>query len=799
MFKNYFKTAWRYFIKSRFYSALNVLGLATGIAFTLLIGSYIWTQLQVNGDLRNPDRQYIIQSKWKNAHEGYDFTTLGPLAKALKEHYPTLVANYYRYDGVSTNVSSGKEHFREELQIGDSTLLGMFGFHLLYGNAATALNQPFSVVISKAKAIKYFGSTDVVGKTMTIENFSGGRHGFRITGVIEKVTKSSVTQLTDAAPNAIFVSVANLDFFGRNMEWRNRHIAAFIELQQGVDPGQLIIPMKELIKQNAAPEVAADLIPELTSLKLFYLNANNGLVRKMLYALSAIAVFILAMAIINFMNMSVSRSRERMREIGVRKVLGGLKKQLLFQFLTESVIVVFIATILALLLFSMGSTFFSGLLNSTIPSFSQFPACFIGILIVFILFVGVLAGLYPALILSSFKSVDSLKGKSVPLKGSLFFRKSLIVFQIVTALVAFTGAIIISKQIDFFLNDNLGYDKNDILSAQLPRNWTKEGVDKMETIRNEFSRMREVKEVSLSFDIPDGNNSNEIPLFRFGRDSTQSVVTSILENDERFLSAYKIRLLAGAPFRGNRQDSLNVLLNETAVKALGWKDAKDALGQLVKIPGNPAVYSIGGVTGDFHFGSMQNRIAPVIMFNLQFDFIYRYLSFKINKKNPGASVAAIQKKWNQLMPGAPFEYQFMSDRLTSMYQSEIQLKKASYTATLLALIIVLLGTAGLIALSIRERFKEMGIRKVLGASVPEIIGLFIKEFLLLILIGSLIACPCAYMVMEYWLQGYAYRIHISYQPFIISVMCLGLITLMLICLQTIRTAVTNPVKSLRSE
>ena len=342
MIRNYFKIAWRNLIKNPFYSSVNIIGLSTGIAFTLLIGAYIWSQLQVNSDLKNAGQQYIIQSKWKEPNQGINLTTLGPLAKALRENYPNLVSNYYRWDGVSSNVSKGDKSFREELQICDSTMFTMYGFTLLHGDPETAFEGPFSLVITAEKANKYFDKTDVVGQTLSIENFSGAKHDFMITGVLNKPPKNSVTYINDDNDNQFFISSVNLAYFGRNMDWPNQYIVSFIELQNGITPKDLVKPMEYLIKQNAPSQITTAITPYLVPLNDYYLFANNDLIKKMLYALSAIALFILIMAIINFINMSVSRSVTRMREIGIRKVLGGLKNQLIIQFLIESILLVFL-------------------------------------------------------------------------------------------------------------------------------------------------------------------------------------------------------------------------------------------------------------------------------------------------------------------------------------------------------------------------------------------------------------------------------------------------------------------------
>jgi len=799
MFKSYFKVAWRNIIGNRFYSVVNIIGLSTGIAFTLLIAAYAWDQLQVNKHLKNADRQCIILSKWKDVNQGFPLATLGPLGKALKDNYPNLVANYYRFDGLTSSVSKGEKSFLESLQVGDSTMLNMYGFTLLDGDAKTALNGPFKVIITKGVAIKYFGKTNVVGQTISIASFSGSKHDFLITGVLGSIAHNSVTTLIDNYPGDFYVSTDNLKFFGRNMDWPNPFIVNYVELQKGVTPKDLEKPIAALEKKNAPAQIAADLTPYVVPLKEFYLSANNGLVQKMIYALVAIALFILSMAIINFINMSVSRSSVRMREIGIRKVLGGLKRQLITQFLIESVLIVLFATLAAFAIFGLTRNLFSNILGRAIPSLSAFPVYFVVFPFLFAILVGFIAGVYPAFVLSSLKSAESIKGKLSSVKDNVLLRKSLIAFQFVTATIAFTGAIIISKQINLFLSNDLGYNKDYVLSAQVPRDWTRKGADKMENIRNLLAELPQVTNASLSYEVPDGNNRGSAPLYKLGTDSTQAITATALTSDENYLNVYKIPLKAGSFFEGHALDSGKVVLNEMAVHTLGWQNAHDAIGKQIRIPNDPTIFTVKGVTNDFHFGSMQQKIAPIIFFNVQFAPVYRYLSFKIHPGNISSSIEAIQKKWSALMPGAPFEYKFMDDTLAKMYKTEMQLKKAAYTATILALIIVLLGVVGLISLNIQKRTKEIGIRKVLGSSVAGIISLFVKEFLLVIIIGGVIACPLAYFILNNWLQGYAYRIPITASPFIISIVMLGLITALLICLQTIKAALANPVKSLRTE
>ncbi|MEP7253895.1 MAG: ABC transporter permease [Ginsengibacter sp.] len=802
MFKNYFKIAWRNIIKSRFYSSVNIIGLSTGIAFTLLIGAYVWSELQVNTHLKNADRQYILQSKWKDPNQGLELTTMGPLAKALRQQYPDLVANYYRWDGVTSNVSKGDKSFREGLQICDSTMLNMYGFTLLYGDPKTAFDGPYSLVITSERAKKYFGKTDVIGETLTIESFSGSKHDFMITGVLKNPSKNSVTYLNDDNNNQFYISENNISYFGRNMDWPNQYIVGYVELQEGVKPADLDKPMKYLMKQNAPPQVAAAMTPFIVPLKDYYLKANNGLIEKMLYALSAIAVFILVMAIINFINMSVSRSATRMREIGIRKVLGGLRKQLIMQFLIESIILVSLATGLAMIIFSLTREMFSGILGKEIPSLAAFPLYFIAFPILLTLIIGFTAGIYPAFVLSSLNSVDSLKGKLSTVKENVWLRKSLVAFQFGTATIAFIGAIIISSQINLFFSKDIGFNKDYIISAQLPRDWTPQGVTKTEDMRRQFAAIPQVVNATLSFTVPDGNSSGSASLYKAGADSTTAIASEQIVTDEYYASTFGIPMAAGKFFSepGTFTDLFTIVINETQAKAFGWNDPQAAIGKQLKFQnGGGQPFTVVGVTKDFHFGSMQKSIQPISFIHVSLATIYRNFSFKIRPGSIGSTISVLQKKWSALMPGVPFEYSFMDESLAKIYKSEIQLKKASYTATVLALIIVLLGVLGLISLSVQKRTKEIGIRKVLGSSVPGIMSLFLKEFLMVILISAIVACPVAYIIMNSWLQAYAYRIKVTAEPFLISVVVLGIITALLISLQTIKAALSNPIKSLRTE
>ncbi|TWR24592.1 FtsX-like permease family protein [Mucilaginibacter achroorhodeus] len=802
MLYNYITIAWRNLSKNKLFSFINIFGLSVGIAFTMLIAAYVWHEWSVNHDLRNADNQYIIQSEWKDPSLGYELTALADMPKALKEQYPNLVANYYHWDGVSSTVSKGDLHFRESLQVGDSTFLSMYGFKMLHGDAGTALNQPFTAVITEQTAVKYFGTTDVVGQTLSIENFKGSKHDFMVTGVMAKFAKNSVTNVIETSNSSIFLPASAAKFMGRSLDgWKNTALVGLIELKNGVKPQDLDGPMRSLIKKNAPENIAANLTPKIVPLKSFYLEFGNGAVKKMLFTLSFIALFILLMAVINFVNICISRSSQRMKEMGIRKVLGGLREQLIWQFLTESIVLVLIATVLAFGIYVLAKPYFANILATDIGGLFSFPLYSYFIMIIFALLMGLVAGIYPALVLSALKSVDSLKGKLNQVKDNAYFRKGLIAFQFTTACVVLISAIVISKQISLFFGKNLGFDKDYVVYAQVPRDWSKPGVQKMEDIRRRLAELPQIKSVSLSWEIPDGGASGGVQAYKTTDNPNQAFNATTLLTDNTYAETYSLSMKAGKFFKPQyiQADSNLVVINEAQSKALGFGSPAEAVGKQFNSVGMNAPMTISGVTGDFIFGGMGSKTGPITFMNVNGTPFYRYFSIKLRPGNMEQNLAAVQKKWAEVMPGAPFEYNFIDDMLAKMYKTELQLKKASYLATGLAIIIVLLGVLGLISLSIQKRTKEIGVRKVLGATEKDVVILFLKDFTATIVFAVVLACPLAYWLMHTWLNGYAYKVALTPQPFVIAFVALLALTSVLISLQTVKAALANPIKSLRTE
>ncbi len=802
MFQSYLKIALRHGVKRPFYSIVNVMGLAMGLTFTLLIASFVWGELQVNDRLKNADNQYIIRSKWKQPGLGYEEVTVAPLGKLLKEQYPGLVANYYRFDVLTTAVSNGDKHFvREVAQAGDCTMIGMYGFNMLYGNAQTALKNPNSVVITEENAIKYFGRTDVVGQVLSLSNYAGSKQDFVVTGVLKSLAKNSITYLWDMPVN-VFIPFNSLQGRTDTDGWTTWNIATYIELQEGVQAEQLDGPIAKLIATYASKDVKENLRPYLTPLKKYYREFNNSIVKKTIYTLLSVAAFILLMAVVNFVNIAIANASSRVKEIGIRKSLGSLKRQLVYQFLAESILSAMLSMSISLVLYELFRSSFADVVGRIIEPFWAISPYFLGTVTLLTLLIGITAGIYPAFLLASLPSVDSLKGKLKSIKKGVLFRQLLITAQFSIALLVFCGAIVISQQVAYFFNKNSGFNKESILLVSLPRDWTPQGVANMETVRNELGRVAAVKSISISSSTLKSGTDYNINLYPVGKDSTQSTTTSVLQTDENFAETYQIPMVAGK-FYGSSKPADHedkIVLNETAIYSLGYKRADAAIGRQVYSQGYKNPITIIGVTKDFSFRSMRDKVGPTAISHVSgAGHFFSYFSIKIGSENLTHSIASIEKKFHLLLPDAPFEFSFADEALQQLYQSELQLKKAAQTATILAVLIVISGILGMVSLSIVQRNKELAIRKVIGASTQSIILLFMNEFLLALTIAMLIAFPVAYLLMTSWLQNFAYHIDVNWLSFLVVGLSFIIAISLVVSLQTMKAALMNPVKSLRSE
>lgn len=806
MLKNYFLVAIRHFAKHKMYSLLNSFCLVIGITFAMLIGAYVINEVGVNSTLNNVGDQYVLKSKWKEANMGRDFTTFGPLAKALKEEYPHLIENYYRFDAISTIASVDDNHFRTGMAVGDTSFVSMYGFPLLYGNPNRPFTNSHSAVITESFAEKLFGTKDVIDKVISIQTqtLNGQNVDFTVSGVLSELPyNNSITNFS--RPYEVFLPMESNYYFqkdDRGDDWNNLYMVNMIQLKEGVTPADVKEPIAKLLSKYQPVHTRGNVEIKLEGIEDYYLLKNNGAVQKMIITLLVIAAFILLMTIINFVNIHIGTSVHRLKEIGLRKVFGGARGQLVTQHLVESLLLTCIGVAFSLTLYELLRPVFGQLLNTKLNPVLSFGIAHWLFLLVLVALTSFLSGIYPGVVLSSINIIQAAKGKISTGSGKTSLRRALLITQFTIAVVTGVCAITFSRQVTYFFGKDLGFDKDQVMIvSSLPRQWDSLGVVKMESAKTELLASKNVKAASLSFYIPDGNTLTSINILRDGSDQD---VTSMLMigGDEDYDDVYGLTMVEGVFLRNDNSSSTagKVVLNESAVKALGWTSA---VGKTLKAQAGQNNYplTVVGVVKDFHYASMQAAIQPLVLTHINEPYLrfYRYYSFKIGTPAVADAIDELKKKWSGLFPEAGFEYTFMEDRFQNMYTTELQLRRAANIATLLMVIIVLLGIVGIVTFTLANRTKEIAIRKVLGARTSNIVNLFTKEYLMQIAVAIFIGCPLAFAVADYWLQGYAYRVRQEVFPFLLTAVFLLTTAMALIFILCFRVAVSAPVKDLRSE
>jgi ABC-type antimicrobial peptide transport system permease subunit len=802
MLKNYFTIAVRHLLRHKFYSAINILCLAIGITFSLIIGIYVLGQYNINASLKNVNNQYIVKSNWKVKEMGLDITTFGPLPKTLKEEYPHLVANYYRYNPVTNVVSAGDKYFKEDIAIGDTGFISMYGFPVLYGNRQHPFMDNNSAVITETMAMKLFGQKDVIDKTISIlTTQNGAKQDYKVSAVLKDIPYNSVTNLVGDTYNVFVPTEDNRYYAGGDPStgWNAAYEVGMVELQPGILPKQLEVPLKQMLAKYTTENVQRNLTVELTPVRDYYIKDHGGAARKMTTILSLAALFILLMAVINFVNINIGTSSYRLKEIGLRKVFGGAKTQLIVQFIAEAIILTIIAAILSLLTYQLLRPVFSQVLNAELVPVFHFSAKAILFLLALVFVTGFIAGVYPAFVMSSSGVINAVKGKIDAAKGGLRLRKTMLTVQFALAIIVFICALTVSRQVSYVFSKDIGYNKEQILViSAFPKQWDTVGVNRMINIKNALMQLPSVKDASLSFEIPDRKPPNSIDMQPVNGDGRVVLVTSC-GTDENYAATFGLKVLSGSCFAQSGSFIPNqIVLNESAVKALGLT-VSSAINRQIKVPSSGTILTVAGVIKDFNYSSLQNQVEPLAFFHVKDATAYRYLSLKLSTSNIATTVTHIRDKWRELSPGTPFQYTFMDEKFQSLYRSELQLRKAANIATILNLIIVFLGIFGVVAFTLTKRTKEIAVRKVLGADVKNIIMLFFRDYAVLILLANLIAWPLAYVITNKWLQGYTYRINQDIVPYLFVCLFILITAFSMIAIQCFKAGSANPVKSLRTE
>lgn len=779
MIKNYTKITIRNLKKHKFYSFINITGLAIGIACCLII--FLWVQNELGYDRfhKNAGELYRIFQESPQGGKVFQFTStpsgLGPL---LEEQYPEIV---YTARHTPTRWDIGREeiHFRERVALVDDSFLQMFSFPLLEGTPQAALEDPYSIVISEEMREKYFAGEDPLGQTLRV----GESLDLNVTGVLQDIPKDSHLRFDCLVPFKL------LGEFGYNMkDWGNNNYWTYIQLTENASSQEVEAKISGIIQEHVPRSSSALHLQPVVKIHLYALG-GGGLITY-IYIFSGMAIFILLIACINYMNLSTARSANRAREVGIRQVVGANRIQLIKQFMGESVFYAFIALIIGLTILHLLLPIFSQLAER--PLNMDYSISMILVLIGLTLFTGIIAGVYPAIILSSFQAIVALKGSLKSRGGRVLFRRILVVTQFSLSIFLIIGTLFVFRQIDFMMNRELGYNKENIVCVpmrdQLVRNYQ---VFKTRLLENPsiISMTRanttpDIKQSSIAdYDITwDG---------RVEGDNFPGI--NVMGVDADYLKTLQIEMAEGRFFSEQIQtDSTDSwVINEAAAAAMGLESPLGIGVYWAEYKGK-----IVGVIKDFHFSSLHEEIEPLLMrMNWGLDNIL----IRIRSDNIPDTIGFMQKTLKDLLPHYTFEYEFLDTRIENLYLAEQRMEKILIFSTIIAIFISCLGLLGLASFTAEQRTKEIGIRKVLGSTVAGVMFLLSKEFIKWVLLANLIAWPVAYLAVHNWLENFALRTRIGWEIFLLSGSLALAISLLTVCYQSVKAALANPVDSLRYE
>lgn len=824
MFKNYFKIAFRNALRYKSNSIINITGLAIGLTCVILIALFVSDELSYDRFFKDANQVYRVNINGKMGDgEFFAANTPPPTGKTLVDNFPEIESYTRIYipgaDVIEYKSGNDKKSFNESnVYAVDSNFLEVLSYPMQKGDPKTCLTETNSVVVTNSLAKKYFGDVDPIGKILF---YGKERKPLTVTGVLHDMTDLSASVKFD-----LLLPVKNFENVTRfNWSWVWLQMATYVKLSEKAATNPEIVSHLEsqfpaMVKVHAANAFNRIGQPFDEFLKngnkwdfhlqpLADIHLHSGDIEsviseqndiKNLYIFGIIAFFIIVLACVNFVNLATAQASKRSKEIGIRKVLGSYRIQLIKQFLAEAVFYTLISTILAVLLVWLLLPLFNQISGKNLPFQSIFKDGIWLFILCLSILTALLAGIYPALYLTSIKPVNILKGSSgISKNNNGFIRNGLVVFQFTIAIIMIIATSIVYLQLRYTQNRDLGYDKENLVVLQNTEKL--EGSE--ETFRQELESLSEVKNAAISsgmltkgnfgdFYVPETINTDET----IAKDiSLQSYLV-----DEYFISTLDLKLKDGRGFNKQFNDSLSVVINEAAAKQIGWKNP---IGSMIRYPGGRMEsYKVVGVLKDFNLESLHSHIEPFALFSNKsksYDTGISYITIKLKAKNTKDILEVIQKKWENYQPNVPFEYSFLDDDLNAAYISDQRHASLFGIFSFLTIFIACMGLLGLIAFTAQQKTKEIGIRKVLGASIGEIIRLLAIEFVKVILIALLIASPVAWYFMSKWLQDFVYKIEIPLWVFALSgVLALG-IAMLTMGFQALKAAKSNPVNSLRSE
>jgi putative ABC transport system permease protein len=807
MLKNSFKSAWRSLGKNKIFSILNITGLSIGLACSLLIALYVVDELGYDSFNTKSGRIYRIDEQVKYGDFHYDGAEvpaiMGPsLARDFNE-----VEQYVRFKtSPGVVIRKGTENIREDKVIyADSTLFDVFTLPMIAGDKKTALKESRNLVITESAAKRYFGSLDIIGKTLLVN----GDANYKITGVIKDIPRQCHFNFD------LFMPVCELDN-SRNKSWVNYNYQTYLLLKPGTDVRKFEKQLNKAEEQYQSPWLKSDLnlnaddfkaagnyircsLTPLTRIHLYSHIADelgiNGNIRY-IYILSAISIFILLIACINFMNLSTARSANRAKEVGIRKVLGSLRTGLITQFLIESFVACLLSFIVAIVMAALFLPFFNQLTGKQIAaSILLNPLVLFGLLSLLIL-VSLLSGSYPAFFLSSFQPIKVLKGRlSMGFKGSAL-RNTLVVLQFTISVVLMIGTLVIYNQLGYIRDRDLGFNKEHVLIVQNSRSLG----ENSKAFANELLRIPGVKDVTSSRFLPvTGSRTDEGFIAGPHFDGRNFTIMQGWFVDERYIPTFQIQMKSGRNFSNQYPtDSMAVVINETAAKIFGNTDPLNKTLYRIEdiVTRKIRAFKVIGVIKDFNFNSLREQVKPLVL-TLYPD--NGAIAVRIDTRDIPGLLHRVKGAWASMSASQPFSYAFLDEEFNREYIADQQMGKIFLLFSILAILIACLGLFGLVTFAAEQRIKEIGIRKTLGADVPDILKLLSRDLIRLLLLSILIASPIAWWAMNKWLQDFAFRISIGWWTFAeVGAVCL-LIAIVTISFQTIKAAMASPVSSLRSE
>ncbi|MDH7462880.1 ABC transporter permease [Chitinophagaceae bacterium 26-R-25] len=793
MIKNYLKIAFRNLWRHRVFSFINILGLTVGMTACFLIFLYVKFELSYDRFNSKAANIYRLNTDIKTPSETINTSvTAWPFAPNIKREFPE-VENFTRVNNGSFLVRKGDAKFQEDNTLfADSTFFDVFDIKMIKGDPKKALKDMFSIVFTEDAAKKYFGNEDPIGKQVLL---TGDGIPSTVTGIIQNIPENSILK------GDMLVSMSTLTQHlnkGLDQQWGNFGATSFLLLKPGVDPRAMEKKFPDFIERNNGKERKESQMFytfTLEPLKDIYLlstrDGNKSGNMNNVYIFSIIAVFILLIACINFINLTTARSSERAKEVGIRKVVGAAKSQVARQFIGESVILCIIAFLLTVLLSVLLLPMFNKLAGKVVSHGIFTNWRYLLLLFSAAVGIGVLAGAYPALILSSFKPVVVLKGRFATGTRGILLRKGLVIAQFAISVVLIIATLVVYSQMNYMRKRDLGFSKDQMLVVST------QGDPARFALQNAVNGLPNVKSTALSSSVPGSGNPGAYSEIENKKGDLQIANLDLYFVDWNYIQQYKIKMVAGRAFSKEfgTDTTQAMVVNESVTKLLGYSSPQEAVGRKFKQWGREG--KIIGVMQDFHFRSLQQPIKPLTM-RIEPDGS-DLLSVHITGGNVPATLASIEKKWKEMIPNRPFSYFFMDEFFDRQYRGEERFGNLFLNFAILAIFISCLGLLGLASYSTMQRTKEIGVRKVLGASVTNITTLLSSDFIKLVLIAIIIASPLAYIGMHKWLESFAYRTSVSWWVFLLAALTAIFIALFTVSFQAIKAAVANPVKSLRSE